>query len=262
MNPAVSAGSSAASSSPRACWPRRRRSTASRRIRCTRTSWRAARRDIPLVASVERVRDGRSMAARRVSITQDGRPLLALIASFHASPVEPQLADPPPAVPAPEELPSLQDWVRRSPPEIRPGAEGNWIVNPPPVQIRMGEALRFLGGAAGKRHPIALDAGAPRRRRRSRCCTRRCWRTRAISSCSTWLSGPTRRACRRRRSPRPASTTRCGFTVPLRFDEWLLHTQETVAISGDRGLVRGALHDAQGRLVATAMQEVLVRVRQ
>ena len=104
--------------------------------------------DIPLVASVERVRDGRSMAARRVSITQDGQPLLALIASFHASPVEPQSADPPPAVAAPDELPSLQDWVRRSAPEIRPGAESNWIVNPPPVQVRMGEALRFLGGQA------------------------------------------------------------------------------------------------------------------
>jgi acyl-CoA thioesterase-2 len=46
---------------------------------------------------------------------------------------------------------------------------------------------------------------------------------------------------------------------PVRFDRWHLHTQETISISGHRGLVRGAIHDADGHLVATAMQEVLVR---
>jgi len=49
------------------------------------------------------------------------------------------------------------------------------------------------------------------------------------------------------------------FHRPVRFDRWHLHTQETVAISGERGLVRGAIHDADGRLVASVTQEVLVR---
>ena len=49
------------------------------------------------------------------------------------------------------------------------------------------------------------------------------------------------------------------FHRPVRFDRWHLHTQETVALSGHRGLVRGAIHDDDGRLVATVMQEVLVR---
>jgi acyl-CoA thioesterase-2 len=49
------------------------------------------------------------------------------------------------------------------------------------------------------------------------------------------------------------------FLRPVRFDRWHLHTQEAVAISGHRGLVRGAIHDEDGHLVATVMQEVLVR---
>lgn len=48
---------------------------------------------------------------------------------------------------------------------------------------------------------------------------------------------------------------------PVRFDQWHLHTQELVALTGHRGLVRGSIHDADGHLVATVAQEVLVRPR-
>ena len=43
------------------------------------------------------------------------------------------------------------------------------------------------------------------------------------------------------------------FHRPVRFDRWHLHTQETLAISGHRGLVRGAIHDADGHLVASVI---------
>jgi acyl-CoA thioesterase-2 len=46
---------------------------------------------------------------------------------------------------------------------------------------------------------------------------------------------------------------------PVQFDRWHIHTQEMIAITGDRGLVRGAIHDEEGHLVASVMQEVLVR---
>jgi acyl-CoA thioesterase II len=49
------------------------------------------------------------------------------------------------------------------------------------------------------------------------------------------------------------------FHGPVRLDRWHRYTQETQAISGHRGLVRGAIHDADGRLVASAMQEGLIR---
>jgi acyl-CoA thioesterase-2 len=43
------------------------------------------------------------------------------------------------------------------------------------------------------------------------------------------------------------------------IDRWHLHTQEALALVGDRGLIRGTIHDRDGELVATVMQEVLVR---
>jgi acyl-CoA thioesterase-2 len=49
------------------------------------------------------------------------------------------------------------------------------------------------------------------------------------------------------------------FHRPVRFDTWHLYTQEAVALVGDRGLARGAIHDGDGRGVATVVQEVLLR---
>ena len=49
------------------------------------------------------------------------------------------------------------------------------------------------------------------------------------------------------------------FHRPVRLDRWHRYTQESQAVSGQRGLVRGAMYDAEGRLVASAMQEGLVR---
>jgi acyl-CoA thioesterase-2 len=48
---------------------------------------------------------------------------------------------------------------------------------------------------------------------------------------------------------------------PVRFDRWHSHTAELVSVSGHRGLVRGAIHDIDGHLVASTTQEVLVRAK-
>ena len=45
----------------------------------------------PLNIDVERVRDGRSIATRQVTVVQAGRTLLTAIASFHTNPAEPDL---------------------------------------------------------------------------------------------------------------------------------------------------------------------------
>ena len=50
------------------------------------------------------------------------------------------------------------------------------------------------------------------------------------------------------------------FHRPVRFDAWHLHTQEAVALVGDRGLARGTIHDTDGRCVASVVQEVLLRL--
>ena len=51
------------------------------------------------------------------------------------------------------------------------------------------------------------------------------------------------------------------FHRPFRVDDWLLYAQDSPNTSGARGLARGLLFDRQGKLVATVMQEGLVRLR-
>jgi acyl-CoA thioesterase-2 len=51
------------------------------------------------------------------------------------------------------------------------------------------------------------------------------------------------------------------FHRPLRADEWLLYDQVSPSASGGRGFATGRLFTEDGRLVASAAQEGLIRVR-
>ena len=53
----------------------------------------------PLDLHVDRVRDGRSMSARRVTVAQGGEPLLIAMVSFHDNPTQPEFAEPAPPAP-------------------------------------------------------------------------------------------------------------------------------------------------------------------
>jgi acyl-CoA thioesterase-2 len=211
----------------------------------------------PLEVAVDRVRDGRSMSMRRVTVMQGERPLLIVIASFHTNPTSPELADPPPSVPGPDQLPTLQDWVHDAPPELRPHAR-TWVEQPPPLDLRIGEPPTFLGGpsADGTRsHWMRLprDVGDD---------------PLLHAALLAYASDYLLLDMAFRSYPEDlAPTAFNGFSIdhalwfhrPVRFDRWHLHTQQTLAISGHRGLTQGAIHDADGHLVASVMQEVLVR---
>ena len=51
------------------------------------------------------------------------------------------------------------------------------------------------------------------------------------------------------------------FHEDFRADEWLLHTVEAKQIGGGRGLAHGSFFTRQGKLVATTMQQGLMRFR-
>ncbi len=51
------------------------------------------------------------------------------------------------------------------------------------------------------------------------------------------------------------------FHEDFRADEWLLHTVEAERIGGGRGLARGSFFTRDGRLVATTMQQSVIRKR-
>jgi acyl-CoA thioesterase-2 len=211
----------------------------------------------PVEVAVERVRDGRSMATRRSTVSQGDRTLLVALASFHENPDEPVLDDLPLDAPAPLDLPLLQDWLDDLPPALA-GHGRAWVDHPPPLDLRIGEAPTFLGGnqADGARaHWMRLPRGVG---------DDPLLHTALLAYATDYLLLDM--AFRSYPGEMPAG----GFAAvsvdhalwfhrPVRFDRWHLHTQETITLAGHRGLVRGSVHDEDGRLVATVVQEVLVR---
>jgi acyl-CoA thioesterase II len=207
----------------------------------------------PVEVAVTRVRDGRSMTTRQVAVLQDGEPLLVAFVSFHRNTTTPQVAAPRPDVRPPDQTPLLQEWAQKA------GESGrHWIERPPPVELRLPEALSFLGGTGTSptrshwmRAPLPVDGGPV-----------------LHAALLAYASDFFLMDMVFRLHPAEVGPGRVAglsvdhaiwFHQPSRFDLWHLHTQEAVAIVGERGLARGMIHDFGGRLVATVMQEVLVR---
>ena len=51
------------------------------------------------------------------------------------------------------------------------------------------------------------------------------------------------------------------FHAPCKLDGWLLYSMDTPFSGGSRGLARGSIYDADGRLIASVAQEGLMRLR-
>jgi acyl-CoA thioesterase-2 len=183
--------------------------------------------------------DGRQVGSRQVHLRQGDETLLLALVTFHDTDGDADVAPPPPPVDPPASTPVLQDWVQ-------------------PLDIRMGEAPTFLGGGGttpARSHWMRAprDVGDDPLLHAALL---------AYGS-DFFLMDMVFRAHPSLLGPGRAN----GFSLdhalwfhrPVRFDEWHLHTQEAVALVGDRGLARGAVHDQDGRLVASVMQEVLVR---
>jgi acyl-CoA thioesterase-2 len=211
----------------------------------------------PVEATVERVRDGRSISTRRVTVVQSGRPLLIAMVSFSPQASGSELAGPPPSAPRPDQVPLLQEWVRDLTPQLRPYGR-SWVEQPPPIELRIGEPPNFLGGpnVQGPRsHWMRLprDVGDDPLLHNA-----------LLAYASDYFLLD---MALRAHPERSAMTSFAAFSLdhalwfhrPVRFDRWQLHTQHAQAISGQHGLVRGTIHDPDGHHVATVMQEVLVR---
>lgn len=219
---------------------------------------RAGDASAPIVYDVDRSRDGRSFKARRVVAIQHGQPIFTLAASFQLDQEGLEHQFEMPDVPPPEELSSesnipkerldqvpslLRRWFARTGPfDFRPVHQVDPF-NPRPqppftnIWFRLNDRIdvpdqmhRALMAYASDFHLVGT-ATLPH----------------GISFIQDDLT--------------MASLDHgMWFHRPARVDEWLLYSCDSPSSSGGRGLARGSIYDHSGRLVASAVQEGMIRV--
>jgi acyl-CoA thioesterase-2 len=211
---------------------------------------------VPLVYTVDRVRDGRSFTTRRVSAVQHGKVIFTLSASFQV--IEDGLSHqaPMPEVPGPETLPTFRermegifgpqdnDFFRRRPVDLRHVTPLTW------------EAARdpSLSGPESKVW-LRVDGELP-----DDPLLHVCLMTYAsdMTLLDTVLLNHAR-AWGDKKTMGASLDHAMWFHRPFRADEWLLYAQDTPNASGARGLARGQVFTREGELVVSVVQEGLIR---
>jgi acyl-CoA thioesterase-2 len=208
-------------------------------------------RAIPIVYQVDRIRDGGSFTTRRVVAVQKGRAIFNLQASFHAHEVGFDHQFPMPEVPNPERLPTLDAWMA-SVGRPWPGPQG--------IDIRHVEDPVWLGRGAARtdQHVWFRFAGPLGDDPILHTCLA------AYASDVTLLDTALLPYGKTFGDPDLAQASldhAMWFHRSFRADEWLLYAQHTPSATGARGLAQGSMFARDGRLVATVVQEGLIRHR-
>ena len=204
---------------------------------------------LPILYEVDRTRDGRSVSTRRVVGRQHGRPIFTMSASFQIHETGLVHQDPMPPTVDPQSLPVPHDeraraWsaidLRFVPREGESGADA--VVAAPPARQQV-----WLRASAPLPEDPLLHV-----------CVL------AYASDLTLLSATLTPHPVSRESPnlRMASLDHAmWFHRPFRADDWLLYDQSSPSASGARGLASGRIFTREGSLVASVVQEGLIRVR-
>jgi acyl-CoA thioesterase II len=216
----------------------------------------------PLLYTVEPVRDGGSFTTRRVLAVQHGEVIFSLSASFHAAEDGPAYQFPRLDAPGPEEAAGVGAATATA---ADPAAQA-WrdeFLNRFPVEVRFPEGPARLAAMRGEKGP-------PRQRFWVR--SRRPLPDDPLvhMSAVTYVSDlflissamPPHGLAAGGRSVTAASLDHAvWFHAPFRFDDWLFYDQSSSWAGGARALCRGLLFDRAGTLVASVMQEGMIRVR-
>ena len=208
---------------------------------------------IPIVYETERVRDGRSFTTRRVLAIQRGEPIFALSASFQLPQEGLEHSDPGPSdVPAPETLPDLASRMA--------GGDIGWLGNGPrPLDMRFvtepaWSAHRTTASDTPNQVWMRADGTLPDDRLLHVCLL-------TYASDITLLGSVLTRHDKSSQPVQMASLDHAmWFHRPFRADEWLLYTCYSPTACGSRGLATGRFTKLDGTLVATTVQEGLVRL--
>jgi acyl-CoA thioesterase-2 len=213
---------------------------------------------VPIIYDVDRVRDGRSFATRRVLGRQHGRPIYALTASFQVAEEGFDHQDAMPEVPTPEESLDLGTALRG-----QGRAAEEWVREWAALEVRHAGDSRPGGALEDPAHPALVRFWL---RVRDRMPDDVLLHQAALTYASdlTLLGSALVPHGVLIGDPRVQAAS-LDHTVwlhrPFRADEWLLYDQVSPSASGGRGLALGRLFTQDRRLVATVAQEGLLRPR-
>jgi acyl-CoA thioesterase II len=212
----------------------------------------------PIVYEVDRSLDGHSFSNRRIVAIQHGAQIFNMTASFQISEegFDHQIAIPP--VPTPESLHASgppPDVMARLPERVR-----RFLELPRPFEFRTVQPIDYL--TPRRAEPLrqiwfrAVD----------RLPDDEMLHRRLLAYVSDFFLLDTATLPHGSALLRPsvimASIDHAvWFHRPLRVDDWLLYAMESPSASGARGFARASVFARDGRLVASAAQEGLVRPR-
>ena len=214
---------------------------------------------VPIIYEVDRIRDGKSFATRRVVAIQHGQAIFSMSASFQVEEAGLDHQLPMPIVPPPEELPSETElkalflesapepvrryWERERALELRPVDLRHYVSREPLAPVQQ-VWIRATG-------PLPDDPQIHRS-------------VLAYASDMTLLDTALFAHGRSifDRDLQVASLDHAlWFHRSFRVDEWLLYSEDSPSTSGARGFSRGNLFSRDGKLIASVAQEGLVRLR-
>ncbi|MCL2536458.1 MAG: acyl-CoA thioesterase II [Nocardiaceae bacterium] len=209
----------------------------------------------PIEYRVERHRDGRAFANRQVTAYQDGHVVFSMLAAFQDWGTGLEHSVDIPVVEDPESLPSFDDHIVGYEDQLR-----MFVDALKPMQMRYANDPTWVLKGTGERlnhnrvwirtdGPLPDDAGVHSA-------------ALAYSSDTTVLDSILTTHGLSWGLDRIVAATvnhSIWFHRPFRFDEWALYATESPVASGSRGLATGRFFTRDGELIATVVQEGVIR---
>ncbi|MFS2222474.1 acyl-CoA thioesterase II [Pantoea sp. B65] len=212
-----------------------------------------------IIYDVETLRDGNSFSARRVSAIQNGQPIFYMTASFQAAESGYEHQKSMPSVPGPETLPSETDIAHQLVEFIPQNAREKFLAEKPlemrpvkfhnPLKGHVDEPARQVWFRANGQMPE--DRGIHQY---------------LLGYASDFNFLPVALQPHGKGFLEPGMQVATidhsmWFHRPFDLNQWLLYSVESTSASGARGFVRGEFYTEEGTLVASTVQEGVIRLR-
>lgn len=213
----------------------------------------------PIVYDVERIRDGGSFTTRRVKAIQHGRPIFSMSSSFHKAEPGFDHQSEMPKVPQPEELPNPKDLIAGLIDALPQSMRSYWS-RERPIDMRVVDVSRYL--TRDKKVPLQHiwirtngklpDDPAIHQAVLAYASDFTLLDTALIAHGKLLFDADVQLA---------SLDHALWYHRPFRADEWLLYVQDSPNAYGARGFCRGSIFTREGKLIASVVQEGLMRQR-